>query len=457
MDIDRDWEGFAELIGAAVVVAGPDGVVRFANRAAKAVFSELLPEHVEVIGSAAQEHDWQFISEDGRQLPLPDDSSRRVRGGEGEVRDEVVGVKVAGGTPRWFLRSLVPVERSDEPGRYDVVSTFVDITARRELEARLEQQVGSDPLTGLANRFRFDERLAEAVARTDPSAGSFALVAVDVDDFKSCNDLHGHGAGDGVLVEVARRLTRVVRDGDTVARIGGDEFVVLVDGAGDVEAHELGQRLIAAFDEPVRPARARRGVELRVTVSVGIAIHRPGEDASVVEQCADDALRAAKRAGKACFVVHDPHVTLGPPVELEVDAADAHAWAAYIGALRSEIARRKAEGRLPATTGAPPSVHRILQEVMSCIELLPASGTCRLRLPCEHDLAPFVFHHGNVNRWVDELRMAGTIVLQESPGAVRFWDQLRAGVAVSGASTDVAGDLGGRSGTHDLVWRGLGA
>ena len=170
-----------------------------------------------------------------------------------------------------------------------------DITEQKQTERELEDRALRDFLTGLPNRALFNDRLEHAVARTRRGAGEIALLYVDLDKFKPINDRAGHAAGDDVLREVAHRLVAVARAGDTVGRIGGDEFGVLLESAGNpAEAMGVAGRILAQIETPI----ILDGEELRIGASVGIAM--TGDDARDSEELvrrADMAMYEAKRRG----------------------------------------------------------------------------------------------------------------------------------------------------------------
>ncbi|MDA0180999.1 EAL domain-containing protein [Solirubrobacter phytolaccae] len=173
----------------------------------------------------------------------------------------------------------------------------VDIDERRRFEAQLVHQAEHDSLTGLLNR----RGLTRVLAERREHGG--AVVLLDLDHFKAINDLHGHEAGDDVLIEAAARIAHVVRDGDTVARMGGDEFALLLSGADEAGARATAQRLVEAFDEA--PFVSDSGCHT-VTVSVGVAMLSPTmpepDDALVA---ADLAMYDAKAAGRGRSAVYD--------------------------------------------------------------------------------------------------------------------------------------------------------
>ena len=137
--------------------------------------------------------------------------------------------------------------------------------ARRSAEIdQLQQMIGSDPLTGVANRRGFEQALAREVARQNRTQEAFAVIMLDLDDFKQRNDRHGHAAGDAALCALARACEGVVRTTDLVARLGGDEFAVLLPGATREGAHALAARLRNAIES----VDSEHG---RLQVSVGVA------------------------------------------------------------------------------------------------------------------------------------------------------------------------------------------
>jgi diguanylate cyclase (GGDEF)-like protein len=175
--------------------------------------------------------------------------------------------------------------------------------AQEELRRRLEHEATHDPLTGLPNRAASRTALAAALDRGRRAGRSVAVLYLDLDGFKQVNDAHGHGAGDHVLVETARRLAATVRGGDLVARVGGDEFVVIAEQLTDArDVVELGERLIARVTAPIRIG----SVATRIGASVGVAIALDGElDPDALLRDADLAVYRAKALGRARVELFD--------------------------------------------------------------------------------------------------------------------------------------------------------
>jgi diguanylate cyclase (GGDEF)-like protein len=190
------------------------------------------------------------------------------------------------------------------------VRTYTDITVRKLAEKRIEFQAHHDALTGLANRVLLLDRLSLALGYADRpehpqgNDNSLAVLALDLDRFKEVNDAYGHDAGDDVLVQVADRLRKTVRATDTVARVGGDEFVVMqIGGVQPASAVALAQRLIDAVSQPFDLA----GDRVEVGTSLGISMYfSDGDTAAQLLKNADTALYRAKANGSGAFCLFEP-------------------------------------------------------------------------------------------------------------------------------------------------------
>ncbi len=177
---------------------------------------------------------------------------------------------------------------------------------RREAEARLTYAATHDALTGLRSRLSFNAELDKAIARAERNGWRTALLFIDLDGFKQINDTQGHHAGDLVLVEVARRFKHLVRASDGIARFGGDEFVVLLEQAGnDGDIADIANKLVRNLRAPIEGVDA--GAQVGVSASVGIAIYPvDATDAVTLINCADAAMYKAKAAVDSRIAFYRP-------------------------------------------------------------------------------------------------------------------------------------------------------
>ncbi len=217
-------------------------------------------------------------------------------------------------------------------GRIRIRGTCHDVTQRKQLEVAITRMALEDPLTGLANRRLFSERLQEAVTRSSGAGGVSAVLFIDLDGFKDVNDMHGHAAGDAVLQDVARRLKASVRKSDTIARFGGDEFAVLCDAADLGAVAETAARI----EEELSYVAVIDGNRIRVRASVGFAVADSATSADGLLRRADEAMYAAKARGSSFFEVSgrdvpDEKVESRPPVltDLELALVQDQFWLVY--------------------------------------------------------------------------------------------------------------------------------
>jgi diguanylate cyclase (GGDEF)-like protein/PAS domain S-box-containing protein len=207
-----------------------------------------------------------------------------------------------------------------DPHVRGIVLNGRDVSERRAFEQQLEHQAFHDPVTGLANRALFAERVRHAVARARREGGALAVVFLDVDDFKTINDSLGHAAGDGVLEQIGRRLAGAIRSTDTAARFGGDEFAILLeDVRSAADATDSAERMLDALRAPLR----LEGKPLTVRSSLGIAV-AAGAGAPEAEELirnADVAMYIAKRDGKGGHRLFEPamHEDVLARLELRAD------------------------------------------------------------------------------------------------------------------------------------------
>lgn len=194
----------------------------------------------------------------------------------------------------------------DETGRLThYVGTFSDITRFKEYQRQLEKMAHFDALTQLPNRVLLLDRMQQAIAWIERQGSLMAVCFIDLDNFKPINDQYGHAVGDRVLVEVAERMKKEVRDGDTVARMGGDEFVLLltdIDTVFEVEA--IVKRLLAAIAAPIA-----NHPPLTVTASAGLTLYPiDGSDPDILLRHADQAMYKAKEDGLSTYHIFDPEL-----------------------------------------------------------------------------------------------------------------------------------------------------
>lgn len=188
------------------------------------------------------------------------------------------------------------IERTDRETAQRLKELQSEIEALRERERLLQVQAYHDDLTGLANRALLTDHFLSAVERSKRSGSPFALLMVDLNDFKEINDRHGHGVGDFVLITTASRLLGALRASDTVARLGGDEFVLIVESIdNDQEFAQVGQKLIESLFEPVSLENGKR---IEVGASLGMALYpNDGLKMSDLLTVADQAMYECKSTG----------------------------------------------------------------------------------------------------------------------------------------------------------------
>lgn len=217
----------------------------------------------------------------------------------------------------WVSTTKLPLR--DVDGR--VVGTFGisrDVTAQVLAERALAHQALHDSVTGLPNRLALMDRLSQALVSLDRNNGRVALLFVDIDNFKSINDSLGHEAGDRVLVEVGRRLGRICRRSDTVARFGGDELVLLCALRADDDVRLIASRAVRAIGKRF----AADGDDLSVTASIGVVVTSDSAaDPGMLLQQADIAMYEAKSVGRDCFRLYDSQLRARALANHEFDAA----------------------------------------------------------------------------------------------------------------------------------------
>ncbi|MHB8464561.1 MAG: putative bifunctional diguanylate cyclase/phosphodiesterase, partial [Acidimicrobiales bacterium] len=302
-------QGLLESAPDAIVVVDASGVIRLVNRQTGTLFgwdrSELLGQPLEIL----LPHRLRDRHPDLRLGYVADPRLRPM--GEGL---ELVACR-RDGTEFPVDVSLSPLETADGL----LISAAVrDATERKRAEAALAHQATHDALTGLPNRNLLEDRLSHALARASRNGATVAVLFLDVDRLKVINDSRGHSAGDQLLCAVASRLQDAVRPDDTLARFGGDEFVIVTEGVGHGYAPEtLATRIATVMAEPINLA----GYEVIVSVSIGVAIAQPTDHAESLLRDADAAMYRAKDQGRDRFVVFDSRMRAGAIERLDTENA----------------------------------------------------------------------------------------------------------------------------------------
>jgi diguanylate cyclase (GGDEF)-like protein/PAS domain S-box-containing protein len=216
----------------------------------------------------------------------------------GDARDSEIEYRIrdAHGTWRWLRTHSRLVGAESEGGPRRLIGIHSDITERRQAEEEIRRMAYFDPLTGLANRTRLMDRLEQAIGSARRTHGQLALLFLDLDNFKTINDVLGHAGGDALLRAVAARIHAVVRVDSMLARLGGDEFVLLMPEVGQAEdAAMVARRILETLDEP----HVMDGTDFHASASIGIAVYpADGLDAATLIKNADTAMYAAKSAGR---------------------------------------------------------------------------------------------------------------------------------------------------------------
>ena len=302
-----------ETAADAFLVLDAEGKITFANAAAERIFAL---ERSSIEQRTAFDPRWNVVDLDGNAFgknkhpfELVRDSGEPLHGFEFRF-DRADG--------RTIIVSLNAAPLLDDRGQFSgLVISVADITERRALEDRLKHQAFHDPLTHLANRVLVRYRLEHALQQRSLRKDSVAIIFIDLDNFKYINDSLGHSAGDELLVALAARLRNSLRSGDTPARFGGDEFVILLE---DVESPryviDVAERVLDSMREPFWID----GHEVFATPSMGIAFSGAGNgSADELLRHADSAMYEAKRRGKACFAIYETSMSGAALNRLELE------------------------------------------------------------------------------------------------------------------------------------------
>ena len=302
----------AETAADAIMLYDAGGHIIFANAAAARVFGRPVEE---LWSLSYDDPQWGDSALDGTPLPLGQTVFRRVERDRAALYDFEYQVKRPDGETVAVSVNATPLP--EDNGRFGgVVASFSDITQRRQMEEKLNYQAFHDPLTGLANRALMNNRLGHVLASGGRQVSESAVLFIDLDNFKWVNDSLGHDAGDVLLCQVAARLKKTLRAGDTPARFGGDEFVVLLSHIENpAYAFAAAERIVALLSEPFD----LEGREVFTSPSIGLAISEPGMDADTLLRHADAAMYEAKRRGKGRYEVFRHNLSAAALARLELE------------------------------------------------------------------------------------------------------------------------------------------
>ena len=266
----------------------------FANRLLRERFDAPMEE---IVGY----DDHKFFDADTADTMRKDDL-RVLQDGE-TLQTEEINLNILTGVTEVFLTVKLPLRRED--GRiYALCGISTDITERKDIEEHMQHMAQYDALTHLPNRALFDDRLHQAISAAQRNKAHLALMFIDLDKFKPVNDTYGHGVGDLLLMEVAVRIQDCLRDSDTAARIGGDEFVILLPAIeSTADAGKVGEKIRHSLNQPFELA----GHTLQIGSSIGVAVYpQHGSDEKLLVKSADIAMYHAKKNGRNNVKIYQP-------------------------------------------------------------------------------------------------------------------------------------------------------
>jgi diguanylate cyclase (GGDEF)-like protein/PAS domain S-box-containing protein len=285
-DSEKLLSDILENVPAYIYTKDTQGRYLFANRLLRERFDAPMEE---IVGY----DDHKFFDADTAENMRKDDL-RVLQKGE-TIQTEETSFNILTGVAEVFLSVKLPLLREDG-SIHALCGISTDITERKDREEHMQHMAQYDALTHLPNRALFDDRLHQAIASAQRNKAHLALMFIDLDKFKPVNDTYGHGVGDLLLKEVAVRIQNCLRDSDTAARIGGDEFVILlpaIESAAD--AGKVGEKIRLSLNQPFELA----GHTLGIGSSIGVAVYpQHGKDEKLLVKSADIAFYHAKKNGR---------------------------------------------------------------------------------------------------------------------------------------------------------------
>ena len=301
---EKEKAKIVETMSDGVVVTDLQGKVRDINRSAKKILGYETIEHIEQLFDKGYKNKLSILMEEIRTCCKADD--------ECSVGTEVECIQNGG---KRIVCDLSVMQLHDNEGKkYGIVWMFEDISDKKKQQHLLQKQAKKleelayhDPLTALPNRTLFRDRLSQAISYSKRHDKKFALLFIDLDRFKQINDSLGHQFGDQVLLEVAKRIKSVIREEDTLARFGGDEFLVIARDILDKEdARKIAEKILESLQKPFN----MRGQDVYTTISIGVSLYPDdSQNGENLIKFADSAMYQAKEEGRNNFRFYVPKMT----------------------------------------------------------------------------------------------------------------------------------------------------
>jgi len=283
-----------ENVTAYIYMKDTQGRYLFANRLLRERFAAPIEE---IVGY----DDNKFFDAD-TAAEMRKDDLRVLQHGETLQAEETIPNMLTGVT-QVFMTVKIPLMHEDG-SIHALCGISTDISERKDIEEHMQHMAQYDALTHLPNRALFNDRLQQAIAAAQRNKAHLALMFIDLDKFKPVNDTYGHGVGDLLLKEVALRIQDCLRESDTAARIGGDEFVILLPAIEtQQDAGKVGEKILHALNQPF----ALAGHTLQISASIGVAVYpEHGKDEKLLVKSADIAMYHAKKNGRNNVKMYQP-------------------------------------------------------------------------------------------------------------------------------------------------------
>lgn len=291
---EKLFSDILENVSAYIYMKDAQGRYLFANRMLRERFSAPMEE---IVGY----DDSKFFDAETASR-MREDEVRILKDGETLETEETLHNMLTG-VAQVFMTVKLPLRREDG-SIYALCGISTDITERKDIEEHMQHMAQYDALTHLPNRALFNDRLQQAVASAQRNKAHMALMFIDLDKFKPVNDTYGHGVGDLLLKDVALRIQDCLRDSDTAARVGGDEFVILLPAIEvEQDAVKVGEKIRHALNLPFELA----GHTVQIGSSIGVAVYpEHGSEEKMLVKSADIAMYYAKKNGRNNVKIYQP-------------------------------------------------------------------------------------------------------------------------------------------------------